>query len=149
MKYSYHKFKELTVDDIYYILRLRSEVFVIEQNCIYQDIDKKDLEAIHVLIKEEDKLIGYARILKKGTSYEKYSSIGRVVVKKKERYKTIGKKLMQFSVKKCFELYPNDAIKISAQTYLKNFYVAQGFVYKGEDYLEDGIPHCAMYLDKR
>ena len=55
---------------------------------------------------------------------------------------------MQFSVKKCFELYPNDAIKISAQTYLKNFYVAQGFVYKGEDYLEDGIPHCAMYLDK-
>ena len=148
MKYSYYKFKELTVDDIYYILRLRSEVFVIEQNCIYQDIDKKDLEAIHVLIKEEDKLIGYARILKKGTSYEKYSSIGRVVVKKKERYKTTGKKLMQFSVKKCFELYPNDAIKISAQTYLKNFYVAQGFVYKGEDYLEDAIPHCAMYLDK-
>lgn len=148
MKYNYYKFKELSVDDIYHILRLRSEVFVIEQNCIYQDIDRKDLEAIHVLVKEEYKLIGYARILKKGISYENYSSIGRVVVKKKERHKAVGKKLMRFSVKKCLELYPKDAIKISAQTYLKNFYIDQGFVYKGEDYLEDGIPHCAMYHRK-
>lgn len=148
MKYSYHKFKELSVDDVYHILRLRSEVFVIEQNCMYQDIDRKDIRAIHVLIKEKNKLIGYARILKKGISYENYSSIGRVVVKKKKRNKTIGKKLMQFSVKKCLQLYPKDAIKISAQTYLKNFYIHQGFIYEGEDYLEDGIPHCAMYLGK-
>lgn len=148
MKYSYHKFKELSVDDVYHILRLRSEVFVIEQNCMYQDIDRKDIKAIHVLIKEKNKLIGYARILKKGISYENYSSIGRVVVKKKKRNKTIGKKLMQFSVKKCLQLYPKDAIKISAQTYLKNFYIHQGFIYEGEDYLEDGIPHCAMYLGK-
>lgn len=148
MKYSYHKFKELSVDDVYHILRLRSEVFVIEQNCMYQDIDRKDIKAIHVLIKEKNKLIGYARILKKGISYENYSSIGRVVVKKKKRNKTIGKKLMQFSVKKCLQLYPKDAIKISAQIYLKNFYIHQGFIYEGEDYLEDGIPHCAMYLGK-
>ena len=115
---------------------------------MYQDIDRKDIRAIHVLIKEKNKLIGYARILKKGISYENYSSIGRVVVKKKKRNKTIGKKLMQFSVKKCLQLYPKDAIKISAQTYLKNFYIHQGFIYEGEDYLEDGIPHCAMYLGK-
>ena len=148
MKYSYHKFKELSANDIYQVLRLRSEVFVIEQNCIYQDIDRKDIKAIHILIKEQDKLIGYARILKKGMSYKNYSSIGRVVVKKINRNKAIGKKLMEFSVKKCLELYPKDGIKISAQTYLKNFYSDQGFVYKGEDYLEDGIPHCAMYLEE-
>ena len=119
---------------------------MIEQNCIYQDIDKKDLEAIHVLIKEEDKLIGYARILKKGTSYEKYSSIGRVVVKKKERHKTIGKKLMQESIAYCKEIFDDPSIRISAQCYLEHFYNDLGFISTDKRYDEDGIPHVEMYM---
>tara|TARA_B100001057_G_C22590097_1_gene848610 strand:- start:146 stop:592 length:447 start_codon:yes stop_codon:yes gene_type:complete len=146
VKYTYHKFKELSAHQVYNILKLRSEVFVIEQNCIYQDLDDKDLKAVHVLVKEKEQLIGYSRILQKGLSYQKYSSIGRVVVSKEKRKKSIGIKLMEFSIKTCKGLHPNEGIKISAQTYLKNFYNKQGFIQKGESYMEDGIPHCAMYL---
>jgi ElaA protein len=106
------------------------------------------LQAVHVLVKEKEQLIGYSRILKKGVSYQKYSSIGRVVVKKEKRKKSIGIKLMEFSIKTCKDLHPNETIKISAQTYLKKFYEKQGFIQKGENYMEDGIPHCAMYLEE-
>ena len=147
VKYTHHKFKELSAQQVYNILKLRSEVFVVEQNCIYQDLDDKDLKAVHVLVKEKEKLIGYSRILQKGLSYQKYSSIGRVVVSKEKRKKSIGIKLMEFSIKTCKGLHPNEGIKISAQTYLKKFYNKQGFIQKGENYMEDGIPHCAMYLD--
>lgn len=146
VKYTYYKFKELSAHQVYNILKLRSEVFVVEQNCIYQDLDDKDLKAVHVLVKEKEQLIGYSRILQKGLSYQKYSSIGRVVVSKEKRKKSIGIKLMEFSIKTCKGLHPNEGIKISAQTYLKNFYNKQGFIQKGESYMEDGIPHCAMYL---
>lgn len=148
VKYTHQNFKELSAYQIYNILKLRSEVFIIEQNCIYQDLDEKDLQAVHVLVKEKEQLIGYSRILKKGVSYQKYSSIGRVVVKKEKRKKSIGIKLMEFSIKTCKDLHPNEVIKISAQTYLKKFYEKQGFIKKGENYMEDGIPHCAMYLEE-
>ena len=148
IKYCCHKYEELTALEIYEIMRLRSQVFVVEQNCIYQDLDRKDIKAHHILAKERSKIIGYSRILKKGESYEDFSSIGRVVVKKEKRKKNIGRELMEFTIKTCFELYPNNNIKISAQTYLKRFYLERGFKYKGEDYLEDGIPHCSMYYEK-
>ena len=85
VKYTQHKFNDLSSFQIYNMLKLRSEVFIVEQNCPYQDLDEKDLKAIHVLVKEKEQLIGYSRILKKGVSYKKYSSIGRVVVKKEKR----------------------------------------------------------------
>ena len=146
VKYTQHKFNDLSSFQVYNMLKLRSEVFIVEQNCPYQDLDEKDLKAIHVLVKEKEQLIGYSRILKKGVSYKKYSSIGRVVVKKEKRKKSIGIKLMEFSIKICKNLHPNEVIKISAQTYLKKFYNKHGFIQKGENYMEDGIPHCAMYL---
>ena len=147
MKFSYYNFEELSNKQLYYILRIRSRVFVVEQNCIYQDIDNHDIKATHVLVEKNNKIIGYSRILKKGILYKNSCAIGRVLIDKNERRNKVGYLLMKFTIKTTKFLFKNDSIKISAQSHLKNFYNKQGFIYKGEDYLEDGIPHCAMYFD--
>ena len=139
-------FNELSPQDIYSILQLRSEVFVVEQNCIYQDIDDRDQYALHLLLKKNDYLIGYSRIFK-GGDYFKEASIGRVLVKKQDRNNRHGSLLMELSIKAIKDHFKENKIKISAQTYLKKFYNELGFCSVGEEYLEDGIPHIAMLLN--
>ena len=147
IKIDNYNFEDLTNKNLYRILQLRSEIFILEQQCLYLDIDDNDFKALHVIVKKRGKIIGYSRVMKKGNIYSKHSSIGRVLVSKSERRKNIGNTIIEYSIKILKKLYKNDPIKISAQTYLKTAYEKHGFVYKGEDYLEDGIPHCAMYFD--
>ena len=126
-------------------MRLRSEVFVVEQDCVYQDIDNKDQKAIHLFYKEEEEIIGYTRIFKKGDYYEN-PSIGRVVVSKNKRGKDLGKEIMLESIKYIKNKLKGEKIEISAQMYLDDFYKDLGFYSKGEEYLEDGIPHQKMFF---
>lgn len=136
-------YKELSKDELYNILQLRSEVFVVEQDCVYQDIDYKDQKAIHVLGLKKNKLVAYARIFKPGDYFE-FASIGRVVVAKNERHNKFGYDIMEASIKAVKDELKEITIKISAQCYLKEFYTNLGFNKVGEEYLEDGIPHIAM-----
>ena len=139
-------FSELDTKDLYQILRLRSEVFVVEQDCVYQDIDNKDQNAIHIYYKENDQIVAYTRIFKAGDYYEN-PCIGRVVVSKKNRGKEIGKKIMIDSIEYIKQNIKGEKIELSAQKYLDKFYKDLGFYKIGEDYLEDGIPHQRMIFD--
>ncbi|MBT8260529.1 MAG: GNAT family N-acetyltransferase [Flavobacteriaceae bacterium] len=136
-------FEELSIDELYNILQLRSEVFVVEQDCVYQDIDYKDQKALHVLGFKNNKLIAYTRIFKPGDYFD-LASIGRVVVIEKERENKYGCHIMEASISALKEHFNETTIKISAQCYLKNFYNNLGFNQVGEEYLEDNIPHIAM-----
>ena len=147
MKIHIKKFQELTVDETYNILKLRSEVFVVEQNCVYQDLDGKDDRAMHLFYKEENEMIAYTRIFQKGDYYPENPSIGRVVVSKKERGKEIGKSIMKESILYIKNNYNNKSIELSAQKYLDKFYKELEFYSQGDDYLEDGIPHQRMFYD--
>lgn len=137
------RFNELSSSELYSLLQLRSEVFVVEQNCVYQDADGKDEKALHVLGHHQDDLAAYARLFDKGDYFEE-ASIGRVVVSPKYRNKKWGHELMQQAIKSIKENYNATAITISAQEYLKNFYESHGFVQTSETYLEDEIPHIQM-----
>ncbi len=137
------KFSELTLNELYEILQLRSEVFVVEQNCVYQDIDFKDQKALHVIGQKNDKIIAYTRIFKPG-DYFKDASIGRVVVAKNERKFGYGHIIMDYSIKAINSFFNENIIKISAQKYLKEFYESHNFIQVGKEYLEDDIPHIAM-----
>lgn len=143
LKIQVKTFEELTKQELYRLLQLRSEVFVVEQDCVYQDMDGKDQKALHVLGFKEAKLVAYTRIFKPG-DYFKEPSIGRVVVDKNERAYKYGYDIMKASIKAILENYSTSLIKISAQVYLKKFYTNLGFKAIGETYLEDDIPHIAM-----
>ena len=147
MKTYIKKFEELSVDEIYNILKLRSSVFVVEQNCVYQDLDDKDKQAIHLFMEQDQEIIAYTRIFKKGDYYVNNPSIGRVVVKKSQRGKELGKEIMIESIKYIKENIEEEKIELSAQKYLDKFYSELGFYRVGEDYLEDGIPHQRMLYD--
>lgn len=138
------KFNELTLEELYQILQLRNMVFIVEQNCPYQDLDDKDQSGHHLLAFENNRLIAVSRILPPGISYEKYSSIGRIVSHPEYRRTGIGKLITKESIFHCERLYPNASIKISAQSYLLPFYSSMGFEAVGKEYLEDNIPHTAM-----
>jgi ElaA protein len=141
-------FSELTTKELYDLLQLRSEVFVVEQDCVYQDIDGKDQKALHVLGFKDEVLVGYTRIFKPGDYFE-LASIGRVVVKENERKHKYGYDIMDASIKTIKDVFNTTDIKISAQCYLKRFYNNLQFFEVGDQYLEDGIPHIAMiYEDK-
>ena len=139
-------FSELDIEDLYQILRLRSEVFVVEQDCVYQDIDNKDQNAIHLYYKENNEILAYTRIFKAGHYYEN-PCIGRVVVSKKNRGNDLGKKIMIDSMEYIKQNIKGEKIELSAQKYLDKFYKDLGFYKIGEDYLEDGIPHQRMIFD--
>lgn len=139
-------FSELSTQQLYDMLQLRSEVFVVEQDCVYQDIDGYDDKAYHVLFYDEDILVAYSRILPPGTYFEQLS-IGRVIVKETHRSQKLGHELMKTSIAFSLKRFPKSIIKISAQQYLIQFYENHGFVISGEGYLEDGIPHIAMKLE--
>jgi len=136
-------FSELTTNELYAILQLRSEVFVVEQDCVYQDIDEKDKKALHVIGFINSKVVAYTRIFKPG-DYFKKASIGRVVVAKNERKYGYGHVIMKHSINAIKNNLNQTIIEISAQTYLNNFYELHGFNQVGEEYLEDGIPHIRM-----
>ncbi|HRH99424.1 MAG TPA: GNAT family N-acetyltransferase [Saprospiraceae bacterium] len=145
MSFVIKHFSELNNLELYHLLQLRSEVFVVEQNCVYQDMDNKDLEAYHVLLYDsKNQLVACSRLLSPGVSYMQYCSIGRVVSHQAHRAKGYGIELMKESIKVCKAIFQNQDIKISAQSYLKKFYTELGFIAVGQEYLEDGIPHIAM-----
>ena len=145
MKVETKKFSELSVTELYELLKLRTEIFVVEQECIYQDMDGKDSLAVHILGMEDKKIIAYTRIFGPGDYYDQ-PCIGRVVVDKKRRGEEKGKAIMESSIKYVKENYSNKKIILSAQKYSEKFYKDLGFFVEGEEYLEDGIPHQRMIL---
>jgi len=143
MIFTIKRFNELSIQELYVILQLRAEVFVVEQDCVYQDLDNKDLDAYHVLGVLDTKIVAYARIFKPG-DYFLESSIGRIVVKKEFRKFQYGYQLVQNSIQFIENNLQQNTILISAQSYLTKFYNSLGFTQVGEEYLEDGIPHIKM-----
>ncbi len=137
------KFESLTTHELYQILQLRNEVFVVEQDCVYQDADGKDERAFHLFLKKENQIIAYARLFKSGAYFDK-ASIGRVVVHPDFRKQNLGKKLMQKALQFITETLKEMTIEISAQTYLIKFYNDLGFKETSKVYLEDGLPHIRM-----
>ncbi|WP_213521105.1 GNAT family N-acetyltransferase [Nonlabens sp.] len=145
MEITVKSFSELSTQELYALLQLRSEVFVVEQDCVYQDLDGKDQKAFHVLGYEQGQFVAYTRIFRPGDYFEQ-SSIGRVVVSPQHRGKSYGQEIMKASLAFAkAEHYTS--VKISAQCYLDKFYIDLGFVVTGDKYLEDGIPHQAMLLE--
>jgi len=137
------KMEELTVSELYCILRLRSEVFVVEQNCVYLDADGRDLDSYHLCGWLENQLLAYCRILPPGLAYPQ-ASIGRVLTHPAHRKDGYGKLLMQKAIQKTYALFNVPDIKIGAQQYLLKFYSELGFQAIGDSYLEDDIPHITM-----
>ena len=140
--------EQLKTNELYSILKLRSKVFVVEQDCVYQDIDDKDKLAIHVFGFVEGKIIAYSRLFNK-KEYFKETSFGRAVVELTKRGKGIGDMLVEKSLLTIKEKYKEQKVKISAQAHLVNFYKKHGFKTTGKEYLEDGIPHIAMLANIR
>jgi len=145
LSWIFKSFDELTPHELYGILQLRNEVFVVEQNCVYQDADNKDISSHHLMCWKDHILVAYARIVAPGISYSE-SSIGRVVTSPSARKTGIGKILIRKSIESTRSLYPQHSIKIGAQLYLKHFYESFSFVQTSEAYLEDDIPHIEMLL---
>ncbi len=136
-------FQELTVHELYDLLKLRSEVFVVEQNCVFLDQDDKDLKCHHLLLFSEDQLVGYSRLVPAGLSYPEMA-IGRVVSAPSVRGKGMGKVVMELAIDYCQKLFGPGDIRLGAQTYALGFYSSLGFVTDGEVYDEDGIEHIEM-----
>lgn len=136
-------FTELTMEELYVLLALRSEVFVVEQQCVYQDIDGKDTRALHVMGYTNGKLVAYTRCFGPGDYFEE-AAIGRVVVQKNFRNLSYGHKIVEASIIEIQQRFNTLKIKLSAQQYLIKFYESHGFRKIGQGYMEDGIPHVAM-----
>lgn len=138
------RFEDLSPEKLYRIMRLRAEVFIVEQNCPYQDADGKDQKSFHVMGYDSDReLVTYCRILPENISYPEVS-IGRVVSSSKVRGKGAGKLLMERALEEIELLFGNEPVRIGAQLYLKKFYESFGFVVISDEYMEDGIPHIEM-----
>lgn len=138
-------FEELTTTELYAILKLRQEIFIVEQDCAYLDADSLDFESHHCFITNvHDEILSYARLIPEGISYKNYVSIGRVVTAKHARGEKMGRELMSFVIEKSKAIYSNIPIKLSAQVYILPFYNQLGFKEVGDAYLEDNIPHKAM-----
>ena len=140
-------FQDFTPQQLYAYLQLRSEVFVVEQNCVYQDLDGIDQLSKHVLVYQEEQLIACARIVPASVLYDTIS-IGRVIVAPGHRGKSLGHQLMTYCVEQIVSLFNTDKIVLSAQAHLQGFYAQHGFTAIGEQYLEDGIPHVKMLNER-
>ena len=143
MKIFIKNFDELTLDELHDLLQLRSQIFIVEQDCVYQDIDGKDKQALHVFGKKDEKIMAYTRCFQPGVYFEE-ASIGRVAVLEDHRNMRFGHDIIKRSIEAIEEYYHATAIKLSAQTYLVDFYKSHGFTIIGEEFLEDGIPHVGM-----
>jgi len=144
IKWVLKHFNDLSVSELYAIMQLRNEVFVVEQNCVFQDADNKDQRSHHLMGWDNQKLVAYSRIVPPGIAYDSFPSIGRVVTSPTMRTTGIGKILMQQSIEELQKLFGKSSIKLGAQLYLKKFYESFGFVQSSEVYMEDGIPHIEM-----
>jgi len=147
LNWVFKKFNELTAAELYAILQLRNEVFIVEQNCVYRDADGKDPKSYHLAGWDGEKLAAYARIIPPGISYPE-ASIGRVVTSPGYRGTGAGRLLMQESITLTFKQFNCSSVRIGAQVYLTGFYWSLGFIQSGSEYLEDGIPHIEMILAK-
>lgn len=137
------RFDDLTPTELYSILQLRNEVFVVEQNCVFQDADNKDQPSYHLMGWDKDRLVAYSRIIPAGVAYE-FPSIGRVITSPVARRNGTGRMLMKKAIEAATKLFGNVSIKLGAQLYLKKFYESFGFAQSSDIYLEDGIPHIEM-----
>jgi ElaA protein len=142
-KWKIKPFNALSLSELYEVLQLRAEIFIVEQDCVYQDIDGKDAKALHLIGEYDGRIVAYARLFKPGDYFDD-ASVGRVVVKQEFRDKKWGHDLMRESLKAIAENFGEGSVTISAQLYLQKFYEAHGFVTIGESYLEDDIPHIRM-----
>ena len=145
IRWHYKVFDELTPNELYRIMQLRSEVFVVEQNCVFLDADNKDQQCLHCMGWWQDDLAAYTRIAPPGYIYRE-TSIGRVATSPAHRNKGFGRELMLQSLEICRLHFPNTDIKLGAQYYLKDFYASFGFIAVGDTYIEDGIKHIYMLL---
>lgn len=143
MQFIIKKFDELTTKELYAIAKLRSEVFVLEQQCLYLDLDDKDYESLHLYFKINDEIIAYCRILPKNLSFENIG-IGRVLTKKTYRKQGIARQLLLKTIDYIHNNLHEDNISIAAQYYLKDFYKSLGFKIVSDIYLDDGIEHINM-----
>jgi ElaA protein len=143
MQFILKKLEELNAIQVYKMLQLRHDVFVIEQNCIYRDMDEKDYNSYHLLAIENNEVVACCRLVEPGISYDE-PSIGRVCSAKAKRMEGIGLELMNEAMRACESLWPGQTIVISAQSYLEKFYTKFGFKSVGKPYLEDDIPHIKM-----
>jgi ElaA protein len=143
LQWKIKRFEALSTKELYRMLQLRSEVFVVEQNCVYQDIDGKDQKALHLIGEDNGQTVAYARLFKP-KDYFNEASIGRVVVKQSYREKKLGHILIREAIQAIKIHFNETKITISAQQYLKKFYESQGFLQTSEMYLEDDIPHIEM-----
>jgi len=141
--FSVKSFSELSNVELYELLRLRSEVFVVEQNCVFLDQDNKDLKCHHLMLWEGEEMVGYTRLVPAGLSYQEMA-IGRVVTSPAARGKGYGRVLMEKSIEQCQAIFGAGPIRIGAQTYALGFYSSLGFVAEGDTYDEDGIEHIEM-----
>jgi ElaA protein len=148
LNWQFIAFNSLTNVQLYNILKLRNLVFIVEQNCVYNDLDDKDEPSTHVLGTVNNELAAYCRLLPPNISYPNYCSIGRVLTHANFRTLGLGKILMEKAIQQCQTLWPNVGIKIGAQNYLLNFYQNLGFKVSGPIYLEDGIEHIEMEYTK-
>ena len=143
------RFDELSALEIYQILQLREMVFIIEQACIYQDIGNKDLGCYHLWAEKDGQMVAYTRLVPPDLSYPNETSIGRVLSHPKYRRHKIGRQLVTFAIEAVSNLYPRNAIRISAQEYLIPFYESYDFVQVSQVYIEDHLPHAEMLLSKK
>lgn len=141
----YKNFSELSAIELYDILHLRCEVFIVEQNCVYQDIDGKDKKSFHLMAWNGNELVAYTRLVPPGISFEE-ASIGRVITSPRYRGLGVGITLIEKSIEHTLQTYHTNTIKIGAQLYLKKFYSDFGFEQCSDTYIEDGIPHIDMLL---
>ncbi|HRX12363.1 MAG TPA: GNAT family N-acetyltransferase [Draconibacterium sp.] len=148
MKFEFKPFAGLSNDELYEILQLRAEIFVVEQNCVYNDLDELDKLAVHQFLKKNGEIVAYSRLLKPGSRFSEYS-IGRVVVKQSERGTGLGIELMNYAKDYILNEWKAAKIKISAQKYLRKFYEDLGFEVVTDEYLEDGIPHFGMIFQPK
>lgn len=143
LSWEWKRFDQLTADEVYTILCVRQQVFVLEQECLYLDADGKDRQSFHLMGFDGDELVAYARILDAGVSYPEVS-MGRILTTEKARGSGAGIELMEVGLQQIQDHYGNVPIRISAQTYLLQFYQKFGFESTGKEYLEDEIPHTEM-----
>mgnify|MGYP000114947440 CR=1 FL=1 len=146
MNWQIKKFSELSTNELYALIKLRIDVFIVEQTCYYPELDNLDQhpETLHLLSFENDELLAYLRILPKSTRYIEYVSIGRVVIKESARGRGLGHQLIDKALAVCSQAFPKQSIKISAQAHLEKYYQAHGFTRVTGIYLEDDIPHIGM-----
>lgn len=147
MDWQLKAFDELTLKELYAILALRTDVFVVEQECPYPEVDGKDVQSYHLFAQENGEIVAYLRILPPDLSYDE-ASIGRVVIRASHRGQGLGRPMMQQAIDYIVRVLKEDRIKIGAQAYLEAFYASLGFEQVSEVYLEDGIPHMDMLYRK-